>query len=257
MIEEGRGYYSRKQVVDKYDSGRISSARGRMRYGLQQKLLYEMLPKPPASVIEIGCGTGIFTRRSIEQGFQITVVEPSEAMIEACCQRLSESNLNAGIVRANGVSLPFADGQFSAAYCLNVLSHIREPITIVAEMTRVIRPGGVVVFNFPNLSSPAGILIHWIINPLRRILKKQKVYTHYYLVRRLLNQCAKLPVTIIRRTGLFPLDWRLYRMNPSSSQIKRIEDREWKIAKKDLLYCCSQAWIALRKDKPLQCDSAS
>ncbi|TAN34629.1 class I SAM-dependent methyltransferase [bacterium] len=62
------------------------------------------------------------------------------------------------IIRGVGESLPFADGAFDLIVCLWVLEHLKAPQTVLAEVRRVLRPGGHFVFLTPNLSNPLLLL---------------------------------------------------------------------------------------------------
>ncbi|WP_408952676.1 class I SAM-dependent methyltransferase [Lysobacter sp. Hz 25] len=54
-------------------------------------------------------------------------------------------------VFADGARLPFADGSFDAVVCLEVLEHARDPQGVLAELGRVLRPGGVAWLSMPFL----------------------------------------------------------------------------------------------------------
>jgi SAM-dependent methyltransferase len=47
-------------------------------------------------------------------------------------------------------ALPYADGSFDAAVCVRVLHHFSDPEPLIAELGRVVRPGGVVVLEYAN-----------------------------------------------------------------------------------------------------------
>lgn len=57
------------------------------------------------------------------------------------------------VVAATGEAIPFADASFDIVYSTNVLEHTHEPARVLAESLRVLRPGGVLQFVFPNYAS--------------------------------------------------------------------------------------------------------
>jgi ubiquinone/menaquinone biosynthesis C-methylase UbiE len=246
-IQNSRAYYSDPNTVALYDAQRFRSARDQMRYRLQWTLLTEMLPAPPARLLEIGCGTSIFTEEVSRRGYKGIAIDPSHAMLSASRERLTGFGQAGHLMQGSGMTMPIAESSVDACFCLNVLSHIPEPIQIVGEMVRTTRPGGSIVFNFTNLSSPVGKLIHYVINPLRRRTKRQKMYTRYHSTRRILTLCNQLPVTIERVTGLFPLDWRIYPRNPTAAWIGRIEAWEYSLSRLDKASLFQQGWVHLRK----------
>jgi SAM-dependent methyltransferase len=76
------------------------STRGRTRLRLVLERLEDILPPPPATVLDVGGGTGAFAIPLAERGYAVTLVEPSEDML-----RVARSN-----VAGDGVELHLVDG---------------------------------------------------------------------------------------------------------------------------------------------------
>lgn len=100
-------------------------------------------------VLEVGCGAGGAVRFLVKtiEGLGVAVgVDPSQlALGEA--SRLTPADDGTAATRPSylamdGRQLGFADGCFDAVFCSRVLVHAPDPATIVAEMVRVLRPGG-------------------------------------------------------------------------------------------------------------------
>jgi ubiquinone/menaquinone biosynthesis C-methylase UbiE len=103
--------------------------------------------KPPSGLrwIDVGCGNGAFTELLAERcrPAQIQGVDPSEAQLAFARARHS-----AGIAQfqqGDAMALPFSDGSFDAAVMALVIFFVPAPPKGVAEMARVVRPGGQVV----------------------------------------------------------------------------------------------------------------
>jgi SAM-dependent methyltransferase len=62
------------------------------------------------------------------------------------------------VIRGVGEGLPFVSESFDLIVCLWVLEHLKEPLTTMHEVQRVLRPGGHFVFVTPNLSNPVMLL---------------------------------------------------------------------------------------------------
>jgi SAM-dependent methyltransferase len=62
------------------------------------------------------------------------------------------------ILRGIGERLPFTGESFDVVVCLWVLEHLKEPLTVLSEVRRVLRPGGHFVFLTPNLRNPLLLL---------------------------------------------------------------------------------------------------
>jgi SAM-dependent methyltransferase len=91
-------------------------------------------------VLDLGCGAG----DSVEQFRNVNpAVEWVGADIERSPEVAARRRTDAEFVVFDGIRLPFEDGSFDAVYCKQVLEHVRSPEPLLAEVARVLRPGGV------------------------------------------------------------------------------------------------------------------
>src|SRR5271163_3088278 len=94
-------------------------------------------------VLEIGPGFGATTRVLARRPGSLTVVELAESYCERLRRRLDGE---VEIVQADATAMPFADGRFSGVVCFTMLHHVPSPDLqnqLLAEVSRVLRPGGV------------------------------------------------------------------------------------------------------------------
>lgn len=94
--------------------------------------------------LDVGCGVGQVVARLQEAGFEAHGVDVSGPNIERARKVSGHCQLY------DGRRLPFPDRQFASAGALNVLEHVDEPEAFVAELVRVVEPGGRVVLSSPN-----------------------------------------------------------------------------------------------------------
>jgi len=96
------------------------------------------------SLLDVGCGTGRHALRCATAGAQVTAVDFSSGMLEK-----AQGKPGAEAVRfvAHDLTqpLPFAAAQFDRALCCLVLDHIPQPVTLLREIQRVLRPGGFLI----------------------------------------------------------------------------------------------------------------
>lgn len=92
--------------------------------------------------LDVGCGNGAFTELLIERcaPTQVQGVDPSEGQLDFARRR---ANANVAEFRqGDAQALPFEDDEFDAAVMALVINLIPEPAKAVAEMARVVKPGG-------------------------------------------------------------------------------------------------------------------
>lgn len=93
------------------------------------------------SVGDLGCGTGQVAESLAPFVRQVIAVDDSSAMLAAARKRLSGLH-NVEVRSGDLAALPVADGELDAAVLFLVLHHIGEPAQVLAEVARVLRPGG-------------------------------------------------------------------------------------------------------------------
>lgn len=106
------------------------------------------LLSPKSSIIDFGCGTGRFTRLFASHGHKVLGTEITPEMIAEAHKEGSSPDYS--YVLTNGISIPAEDGSQDAVWCCGVLRYsllVDNPVydKIVAEMLRVLRPGGFVI----------------------------------------------------------------------------------------------------------------
>jgi SAM-dependent methyltransferase len=107
---------------------------------VHQALADDYIPRiASGSVIDLGCGAGhsVVQFRNVDPSVHWVGVD-----VESSPEVASRRRTDAEFVTFDGVHLPFDDASFDAVYCKQVLEHVREPGPLLAEVARVLRPGG-------------------------------------------------------------------------------------------------------------------
>lgn len=105
-----------------------------------------MLEDVRGDVLEIGPGPGLNLPFYPDEIDSLTLAEPEEPMADRLERRLAESERKGRVVRAPAEELPFDDGSFDFAVATFVLCTVDSPERALAELRRVLRPGGRFVF---------------------------------------------------------------------------------------------------------------
>jgi ubiquinone/menaquinone biosynthesis C-methylase UbiE len=100
-----------------------------------------------AAVLDLGCGTGVVTRAiAARDGFAgaVTGVDQSPEFIAAAQRLAADEGVGDRVAFAVGDAheLDFPAATFDAAVAHTLVSHVRDPLAVLAEAARVIRPGG-------------------------------------------------------------------------------------------------------------------
>lgn len=106
-----------------------------------------------ASVLEVGCGMGedaIALAKQVGSTGKVTAVDRSQMMLHQAIASTENLSLPIEFILADAQQLPFADQIFDAARVDRTLQHIEHPQSAIAEMVRVVRPGGWVVAIEPD-----------------------------------------------------------------------------------------------------------
>ncbi|MCW2134247.1 bifunctional 2-polyprenyl-6-hydroxyphenol methylase/3-demethylubiquinol 3-O-methyltransferase UbiG [Arthrobacter sp. VKM Ac-2550] len=122
--------------------------------------------------LDVGCGAGLLAEEFARLGFDVVGVDPSAVAIEAARVHAEKSGLRIRYQVGTGELLPVEDGTFDVVYCCDVLEHVADLPRVLAETTRVMKPGGLYLFDTINRTATSKILAikfmqEW---PLTRII---------------------------------------------------------------------------------------
>ena len=111
--------------------------------------------KPGCSVLDVGCGSGVFIRKlsdAVGPTGRVVGIDYAEAFVAEAQARIDSSGLSeiASVQLDDACALKVPDATFDAAHCERLLMHLTDPDLAVGEMVRVVRPGGVVVAAEPD-----------------------------------------------------------------------------------------------------------
>lgn len=126
------------------------SPAGKVRWVRRAKMLTNHLA-PDMTVLELGCGTGYFTRELARSGGKIVAIDVSPELLEIARTNCSPPNVRYEL--QNAYQLSYADAVFDSVVGSSVLHHL-EIEAALREIYRVLKPGGTMCFTEPNMLNP-------------------------------------------------------------------------------------------------------
>lgn len=135
--------------VDTYTHGHHASVVSRHARRTAEREAAYLLPRlqPGMRLLDVGCGPGTITTglaRAVSPG-EVVGIDVSDDVIESARAHAAEVGAtNARFETASVYALPYADGSFDVAHAHQVMQHLADPVAALAEIRRVLRPGGLV-----------------------------------------------------------------------------------------------------------------
>ncbi|MBI3526276.1 MAG: class I SAM-dependent methyltransferase [Betaproteobacteria bacterium] len=180
------------------------------RYQLQPHIpeLLSKLDWRGKRVLEVGAGVGTDARNIINRGGIYTGINVDRDSTEAAAQALRAFWLFGTALQRDATALDFPDSAFNIVYSFGVLQHIPEVEKAVAEIHRVLKPGGELLVMVYNRSS-----INYVVEIM--------------FLRKLGLRLLSLPgvIALLQRLG-FPGE-KLERYKALRRQMKQMTDTEW------------------------------
>lgn len=125
-----------------------------------------------SEVLDLGCAGGFMAEALCDRGAIVTGIDPAAQAIEAARKHASASGKSIQYDVGVGENLPYDTGRFDAVVCVDVLEHVKDLPKVLAEIERVLKPGGTFLFDTINRNpiSHLGAII--IAEDILRLLPK-------------------------------------------------------------------------------------
>lgn len=167
--------YEQEAVHQSWESAyRDNPLQNRLNAAMLDRILRTIAPPPEARFLDAGCGVGAHTIAIAQRGFDCTGVDISETILKTTRENIAAAGLSA---RARAEcrsleSLGFPDGTFDVVHCRGVLMHIPQWERALAELIRVLKPGGHLVLFEANTQAVETTLARaarWVRKPVSRV----------------------------------------------------------------------------------------
>ncbi|GAB3642960.1 bifunctional 2-polyprenyl-6-hydroxyphenol methylase/3-demethylubiquinol 3-O-methyltransferase UbiG [Spirosoma arcticum] len=102
------------------------------------------------TLLDVGCGGGILAEAFAELGMRVTGIDPSASSVETARHHAHQQKLTIDYWVGSGEKLPFANASFDHVSCCDVLEHVQDVDAVLAEISRVLKPGGLFLYDTIN-----------------------------------------------------------------------------------------------------------
>jgi SAM-dependent methyltransferase len=159
-----RAFYDRDSST--YDSRRFSTGLGKYENDAYIQSVMSLLgPLKGRLVADVGCGTGRFSVAIADEGAEIVGVDFANRMLREFWRKAKRLDMQEEIhlIESGAQQIAVRDNVFDACICVNTLHLAQDYKRVLKEINRILKPGGKIVANFPNLQGiyfPVGLLVN-------------------------------------------------------------------------------------------------
>ena len=122
------------------------------------------------TVLDLGCGGGFMSEALAQRGAIVTGIDPAENAIAIAQSHAVSQNLSIEYLVGTGEILPLADGSMDYVVCVDVLEHVADLSKVIKEVRRVLKPGGLFLFDTINRTWLASLVVVFFGERIFRIL---------------------------------------------------------------------------------------
>jgi len=122
--------------------------------------------------LDLGCGGGFMSEALASRGARVVGIDPWIMVLRVARTHSQTSKLDIQYVASAGESLPLDDNCMDRVVCVDVLEHVPDLRKVLAEIYRVLRPGGIFFFDTVNRTWLARILVVTLLEDIIRIMPR-------------------------------------------------------------------------------------
>lgn len=124
------------------------------------------------TVLDLGCAGGFMAEAIAAKGAQVSGIDPAQDAIKAAKHHAAESGLDIAYVVGVGEQMPYPDATFDRVVCVDVLEHVEDLTQVLAEVARVLKPGGLFLYDTINRNPIARLATITVAEDILRLLPK-------------------------------------------------------------------------------------
>lgn len=178
-----------------------------LRAETQEKLKWALpllVEKKAQAILDIGCGAGFIANFLAQKKFTVTGLDFSKSSLDIAIKM--DFTKSVCYVEGDAYKLPFDDDSFDAVIAFDFLEHVSNPQKIIKEASRVLKPGGQLLFHTFNRNWLAWLIV---IKGMQWFVKNTPSDLHilplFIKPQEMVAYCRRTGMTVIGFTGIRPI----------------------------------------------------
>jgi 2-polyprenyl-6-hydroxyphenyl methylase/3-demethylubiquinone-9 3-methyltransferase len=123
-------------------------------------------------VLDLGCAGGFMAEAMALRGATVTGIDPAAEAVAAARRHAAAAGLPIRYDTGVGEALPYGDAAFDAVVCVDVLEHVADLAQVLSEVARVLRPGGLFLYDTINRNPLSRLATITMAEDILRLLPK-------------------------------------------------------------------------------------
>ena len=120
-------------------------------------IIQSFYPDQSVQIVDIGCGGGFLSNALALAGHQVIGVDLSQSSLETA--KRFDSTKQVTYLQADATSIPLNDNFYDVVCSMDMLEHVEDPAKVIAEASRLLRPGGIFFFHTFNRNFLSWLLV--------------------------------------------------------------------------------------------------
>lgn len=147
----------------------------------EKELVFTLLKSKTGLSLDLGCGTGNYSLELYKRGFAVIGLDSSKEMLKVARKKISEIYF----IKGDAYFLPFKNEVFDLVLSITMFEFIKEPIRVMKEIYRVLKPGGEVLIGTMN-----GRSLWFLFKRIKSLFVETAYrYARFYTPKELKNLC--------------------------------------------------------------------
>lgn len=120
-----------------------ANTQGKLFEHVKIDFLKEVFPPPPTKMLEVGCGTAFVSLYFAKRGYSTTCLDANQSILKVAKENFKKERVKGKFIVGDAEKLPFKNNQFNIVTSFGLLEHFVDPSGAIAEMVRILKPGGI------------------------------------------------------------------------------------------------------------------